>query len=294
MALITLGSLNKRQNNFIKDVAVVFSINTAIHLISAIFVFSTLGFLADVQGVTLNDMVSMGLNLAFVTFPQAVTHMGIPPLWSALFFLMIILLGLGQQMVFLDSVSLAIADNWPGLFGRDRLRLNFALCIALALLGFTMCTRAGIHVLTLLDIYPCGNLMTLWFLIFETIAIAWVFGGQRLWRSVRDITGVKNLRYFWLFSTMILAPLALMACFVALSLNGMENNIIGNILQSFCNVWIVGYAIYFLIASGCSCRGACTPSQDLRREREEEGEMEKMEADGEMVGMMSPTYPALA
>ena len=82
-------------------------------------------------------------------------------------------------------------------------------------------SQAGIHVLTLLDIYPCGNLMTLWFLIFETIAIAWVFGGKRwhfrtiytltrLWRSVRDMTGVKNLRYFWLFSTMILAPLALM------------------------------------------------------------------------------------
>ena len=143
MALITLGSLNKRQNNFIKDVAVVFSINTAIHLFSAIFVFSTLGFLADVQGVTLNDVVAMGLNLAFVTIPQAVVYMGIPPLWSALFFLMIILLGLGQQLVFLESISLAIADNWPGQFDRDRLKLNVALCLALALLGFTICTRVS-------------------------------------------------------------------------------------------------------------------------------------------------------
>ena len=126
-----------------KDVAGVFSINAAIHLFSAIFVFSTLGFLADVQGVTLNDVVAMGLNLAFVTFPQAVTYMGIPPLWSALFFLMIILLGLGQQLVFLESISLAIAENWPGLFGQDRLKLNVALCLALALLGFTICTRVS-------------------------------------------------------------------------------------------------------------------------------------------------------
>merc|ERR1719397_882057 len=305
MALITLGSLNKRQNSFIKDVAVVFSINTAIHLFSAIFVFSTLGFLADVQGVTLNDVVGMGLNLAFVTIPQAVVYMGIPPLWSALFFLMIILLGLGQQLVFLESISLAIADNWPGLFGRDRLKLNIALCLVLALLGFTTCTRAGIHVLTLLDVYPCGNLMTFWFLIFKTIAIAWVFGGQRLWRSVRDMTGVESLRYVWLFSTMILAPLGIMACFLAISVNFVDpwsswSTIVGNILQSLCNVWIVGYTIYFLIASGCSCRGACTPSQEKRRERgeeeeeEEAEEMEKMEADGETMGMMSPTvYPAL-
>ena len=193
MALITLGSLNKQQNNFIKDVAIVFSINNAIHLFSAIFVFSTIGFLAEMRQESVNDLTASGLHLVFVTFPQAVSYMGAPFLWSALFFLMIILLGLGQQLVLLESISLAIADNWPGLFGKERLKLNIALCLALGLLGFTICTKvssslrrslltfsqAGIHVLTLLDIYPCGKLLLLWFLIFQTIAIAWVFGGQR-------------------------------------------------------------------------------------------------------------------
>ena len=154
MALITLGSLNKQQNNFIKDVAVVFSINAAIHLFSAIFIFSTLGFLADVSGVTLNDLVQSGLNVVFVTFPQAVSNMGIPPLWSALFFLMIILLGLGQQLVFLDSISLAIADNWPGLFGKERIKLNIGLCFALALPGFTLCTRVSSFVRPSLFLLP--------------------------------------------------------------------------------------------------------------------------------------------
>jgi len=143
MALITLGSLNKQQNNFIKDVAVVFSINTAIHLFSAIFVFSTLGFLADTRQESVNDLTQSGLNLVFVTFPQAVSYMDTPPLWSALFFLMIILLGLGRQLVFLDSISLAIADNWPGLFGKERLKLNITLCLAMALLGFTFCTKVS-------------------------------------------------------------------------------------------------------------------------------------------------------
>ena len=84
---------------------------------------------------------------------------------------------------------------------------------------------------------------------------------------------------------------------------------VGYMLQSLCNVWIVGafcfsdfktefnafsgYAIYFLIASGCSCRGACSPSQDQRREEEEEGREAKMEEDGEMQGMMPGVYPAL-
>ena len=143
MALITLGSLNKQQNNFIKDVAIVFSINNAIHLFSAIFVFSTIGFLAEMRQESVNDLTASGLHLVFVTFPQAVSYMGAPFLWSALFFLMIILLGLGQQLVLLESISLAIADNWPGLFGKERLKLNIALCLALGLLGFTICTKVS-------------------------------------------------------------------------------------------------------------------------------------------------------
>ena len=118
MSLITLGSLNKKQNNFIKDVAIVFSINTAIHLVSAIFVFSMLGFLADARQESINDVMQAGLILAFVTFPQAFSYMSISPLWSAIFFLTLILLGLGKQLVLVESISLAIADNWPGVFGK--------------------------------------------------------------------------------------------------------------------------------------------------------------------------------
>ena len=62
-----------------------------------------------------------------------------------------------------------------------------------------------------------------------------------------------------------------------------------------------GYAIYHVVASGCSCRGACTPSQDQREEEiqtEEqmamvEKEMAKVEPEREMGGKTSGVYPAL-
>merc|ERR1712240_607611 len=140
-----------------------------------------------------------GLQLLFVMFPMAFANMSVPPLWSALFFLMILLLGFGQQLVFVESISLAIADNWPRLFGKKRLHLTLALCLALFLQGVTLCTGAGIWVMGLLDIFPCGAVQMYWLLIFQTIAIAWVLGGgrwvqkerksfplQRLWNSVRD------------------------------------------------------------------------------------------------------------
>ena len=40
-------------------------------------------------------------------------------------------------------------------------------------------SQAGIWVMGLLDIFPCGAVQMYWLLIFQTIAIAWVLGGGR-------------------------------------------------------------------------------------------------------------------
>ena len=145
MALVTLGSLNWKQKNFIKDVALIFSIKIVVQIVSAITVFSMCGYLAQMRGTT---MMMDGLQLLFVMFPMAFANMSVPPLWSALYFLMILLLGLGQQLVFVESISLAIADNWPRLFGKKRLHLTLALCLALFLLGVTLCTGVSSFVLS--------------------------------------------------------------------------------------------------------------------------------------------------
>ena len=83
---------------------------------------------------------------------------------------------------------------------------------------------------------------------------------QRLWISVRDVTGVKNLRYFWIVATMIVAPLAILVILMSIHLliisqagflvtsiqqsgfsaGNKVTDIVGNTLQSFCNVWLVG------------------------------------------------------
>ena len=56
-----------------------------------------------------------------------------------------------------------------------------------------------------------------------------------------------------------------------------------------------GYAIYYVVASGCSCRGACTPSQDQREEEiQPEEQMAMVEKpEREMGGKTSGVYPAL-
>ena len=145
MALITLGSLNRKQKNFIKDVALIFSVKIVVQIVSAITVFSMCGYLAQMRGTTI---MMDGLQLLFVMFPMAFAYMSVPPFWSALYFLMILLFGLGQQLVFVESITLAIADNWPRLFDKKRLLLTLALCLSLFFLGVTLCTGVSSFVLS--------------------------------------------------------------------------------------------------------------------------------------------------
>jgi SNF family Na+-dependent transporter len=62
-------------------------------------VFATIGYLAK----ELNEPVAKyasasGPGLAFITYPEAITHMPASSIFSILFFLMLVALGLGTQV----------------------------------------------------------------------------------------------------------------------------------------------------------------------------------------------------
>ena len=60
-------------------------------------IFSILGFMADQLGVGVGEVVEGGTGLAFVVYPTALARLPAAPLWSALFFTMLLTLGLDSQ-----------------------------------------------------------------------------------------------------------------------------------------------------------------------------------------------------
>jgi solute carrier family 6 GABA transporter-like protein 1 len=54
------------------------------------------------------------------------------------------------------------------------------MCFLLFALGVPMCTEGGVFLFQLMDFYSASGMALLWVCFFQTIAIGWFFGTERL------------------------------------------------------------------------------------------------------------------
>ena len=82
----------------------------------------------------MSQVVKSGIALAFVSYPSAVLQMSVSPLWSFLFFFMLINLALSSICGGFQTALAFVTDEWPSL-EKHRLKLVFGFSIVYFLLG---------------------------------------------------------------------------------------------------------------------------------------------------------------
>ncbi|MCL4138547.1 UNVERIFIED_CONTAM: hypothetical protein GTU68_009147 [Idotea baltica] len=176
--LITLASYNKFQNNCMRDAIIISVANSATSIFSGFVIFSILGFMAAEINVPVSEVVDSGSGLAFIAYPAAVTQMPYPPLWSILFFTMLISLGLSSQFTYVETLSSGIFDHFGSLRSRKPL-VMIGLCSGLFLLGLPLCLEGGVFMFELLNYYS-GSLSVLFIAICEVFCIGYMYGFKKI------------------------------------------------------------------------------------------------------------------
>uniref|UniRef100_A0AAQ4Q1C9 Transporter n=1 Tax=Gasterosteus aculeatus aculeatus TaxID=481459 RepID=A0AAQ4Q1C9_GASAC len=195
-SLTALGSYNKYNNNCYSGTS----------FVAGFAIFSILGFMSYEQNVPISEVAESGPGLAFIAYPRAVSMMPFSPLWAALFFIMIVFLGLDSQFVCVESLVTAIVDMYPTIFRRKNRRELFLLGVVFVsfFVGLIMLMEGGMYVFQLFDYYAASGMCLLFMSIFETVCIAWVYGADRFYDNIEDMIGYRPgcyFKYCWLFFT---------------------------------------------------------------------------------------------
>ncbi|WP_061960323.1 sodium-dependent transporter [Demequina flava] len=208
--MITYASYRKRRSNVTGPGLVVAFSNSSFEMLAGIGVFSTIGFLAAQQGVSVSELEGLtGITLSFITFPAVIAQMPGGAIFGALFFGSLLLAGMTSLVSVLQVVLSAIQEK----FNLNVRRTALWICIPMAivsLVGFG--TTTGLYLLDTLDQW--SNQLGIVAGAFLMVVVVMWFGrrGEELARHLSAVSTMKVGRV-WLVVTSLVAVL-LMYMFV--------------------------------------------------------------------------------
>uniref|UniRef100_A0A914E5J5 Uncharacterized protein n=1 Tax=Acrobeloides nanus TaxID=290746 RepID=A0A914E5J5_9BILA len=190
--LLSLASFNKKNHNCFRDAMLVSFADGFMSIFGGVAVFNVLGFMATRLNLRINDVVQSGTGLAFIAYPEAISHMPVPWLWALLFFVMLWLLGVDSQFGLVEVICTSLRDQFPSLKKYEGL-LVFTTCFVSFLVGIIMTTKAGIFYFTVFDEYS-ASLGLIVLLLLEITLVVFVYGCANYIDDIRMMFGQpKNL-----------------------------------------------------------------------------------------------------
>jgi len=209
-ALVSFASYMPRKNNCVRDAYTVVLINCGTSIFAAIVVFSILGHRQLITGNPV-DKVGGGPGLAFITFCDAFLQMPVSPLWSSLFFIMLILLGIDSEFGTLEGAIAPFYDmNWIKMKKEFFTALTAVLMM---LIGIGLVTKSGFYVFQIFDDHSV-SLGLLFIAFFQVVAVSWVYGNDKFGNDIEYMTG-KRPYLFWMICWKYISPIAILIIFIA-------------------------------------------------------------------------------
>ena len=177
-------------------------------------VFAILGFLSKSMNVPIDSVVASGPGLTFITYPEAVLLMPLPQLWAILFFIMMLILGLGSQFGGIQMISTSIIDHWPHLREHEW-RVIAGTCLGCFIAALPMTCNGGVYLFTLMEWHTAS-----WAILLigfaEIVVLSWVYGMKKTLENIKEM-GIKFsgfAKIYWKSVWTVITPIGSLGVFI--------------------------------------------------------------------------------
>ncbi|KAE9418941.1 hypothetical protein Angca_002340, partial [Angiostrongylus cantonensis] len=187
--LHTTSSYNRFHNNLFKDVWVVLIVDIITSMICCVLTFSAIGFTCFQFSISLDKFhIKDGAHLIFVFLAEALAGVPVAPLYTGLFFLMVVLIVHSTQLFVVETIVTSMCDEFPERLRRNRRHVLTSVCAAFMILSIPFCLSAGLYWLLLLSKFTfTWPLVVIAFL--ECMAISWVYGIDNFLDNIKWMIG---------------------------------------------------------------------------------------------------------
>ncbi|WKX98886.1 hypothetical protein Q1695_014062 [Nippostrongylus brasiliensis] len=215
--LYTTSSYNRFHNNMFKDLWLILSVDVITSVICCVLTFSAIGFTCFEFSISLEKFhIRDGAHLVFVFLAEALAGVPVAPLYTGLFFLMVVLIIHSTQLFVVETIVTSLCDEFPERLRRNRRHVLTTVCAVFMVLSIPFCLSAGLFWLLLLAKFTITwPLVVIAFL--ECMAISWVYGVDNLLDNIKWMTGSYPPCYiFWKILWKFICPMAYLSilCFL--------------------------------------------------------------------------------
>ncbi|MCI2255126.1 sodium-dependent transporter [Domibacillus sp. PGB-M46] len=203
--MITYSSYLPKKADITNNAFITAFANSSFELLAGFGVFAALGFMAQQQGVAVEEVVSSGIILAFAVFPQIINEFPVASgFFGFLFFISLTLAGLTSLISIIETFVAGL---------QEKFNISRTVSVAVggglsALISLLYATKGGLFFLDTVDHFI--NLYGIVFAGFvEVILVAWVFKELDSLKQHADAVSDIKLGAWWKFCLMILTPIVL-------------------------------------------------------------------------------------
>ncbi|KAI6176722.1 Transporter [Aphelenchoides bicaudatus] len=253
--LMAYSSYNEFHNNVYFDALLTSTINCLTSFLSGFVIFSVLGYMACKSGKSIKDVAQEGPGLVFVVYPEALSTMPGSRIWSIIFFLMLLTLGLDSSFGGSEAIITGLGDEFP-IIKRNRKIFVGCLFSFYMVVAFFMCTSGGMLVMEWLIVY--GTTWGLLIAVFcEACVISFCYGIKQFCADIKEMLGFEP-GWYWRICWTFGAPIFLIAMIISSFINYQKlyyqdyeyphaANVLGIIfaLSSASAIPIVGVIVFF-------------------------------------------------